>query len=525
MATYTIRASTAISGPDAFRDNSGSNITFATAVGLLDDGSDTTWVDHRNTFGGGGSVPQVAKGYANLSAPTITSGEYVARVSSFTRIRYGSRNDYSGVQVYRATDTAPTTSALAYGNNSSWRTVEVATQSVGWTVSECSSLRIFWQDYLASTITDPRFRTSEIGAYIYTIARGSATSANTTMTTSSYPTVPVTVTATLDWEVETADWQHLRDVRYEVQIESGGTGAGTGTIVSTANGIVTFQNTGSNSTTVNVTMPDALSNGSYKIYVRALRYREDGSTATDTTSAWSSAYTLTMNAPSPNTPTFTVTNDTANDRIAIAVTPVTTSGWSNPKIDVDRSVDGGTTWRNIATGVAGTFGSATTIYDYTFKKGITLKYRARVVATNATPITNASAYATAISTIYNAIMWALKSPTDSSYNVLNLNVVGQPQETLLDEVGVFRPLASRYPTVVSGELGGWDGSLEITLTTANEWESLRQLIERQEVLLLESVFGWSKYIRIVGGINVTMSGTPTVPVRRISFSYVETEGA
>jgi hypothetical protein len=117
--------------------------------------------------------------------------------------------------------------------------------------------------------------------------------------------------------------------------------------------------------------------------------------------------------------------------------------------------------------------------------------------------------------------WAIKSPTTPALNVNAVEVVDTPTEELTEDLGVFRPLDRRYPVVVAGQLGGYDGTLCIYTTTSAEWTAIRGLLESQQVLYLESGFGWSKYIRLVSGARVEIMGTTNAPRRKIEVSYVE----
>jgi hypothetical protein len=138
-------------------------------------------------------------------------------------------------------------------------------------------------------------------------------------------------------------------------------------------------------------------------------------------------------------------------------------------------------------------------------------------------VTNTSAWSSTASSTITAADWNLKCPENSTINVIGINVTGEPSETITEDMGVFRALDRQYPVVVSGQLSGWDGDLTINTTTSADWTATRTLIEAQKVLLLESPFGWSKYIRIINGASAAMMGTNTQPRRVITLQYVQVD--
>lgn len=161
-------------------------------------------------------------------------------------------------------------------------------------------------------------------------------------------------------------------------------------------------------------------------------------------------------------------------------------------------------------------------YDYESPRGVTVWHRARISATlNGAPIT--SGPSGLLSSLLSADGWNLKVPETSALNVINTSVVGTISENINEDLGVFRPLDRRFPVIDAGTMTGWDGELRLNTSTASEWSAIQDVIEAQKVLLLESPFGWSKYIRIVNGAKVSTLGTPTAPFRSVTMSYVETD--
>lgn len=456
-----------------------------------------------------------------LTAPAIASDEFICRVGHSLRWKGGGNNKVVGVMTYRASDPVPAGyPALTTDGRTTITTTEIGYSMVSWSLADAAALRFAWYDTTTSALSSTTY---ELFATLYTLKRSTAVPTATTMTSSAFPAVPVNVTNVIDWEAGTPDWYGLRKITVEIRVEaSSSTGAGTTPALSV--GTVDYNALASGTDSITVAGSTAIANGSYKVYARATRHREnETSVATDQIGAWSSAVTLTMNAPLPVTPTITASVNQSIDRVTLNVTPVASSGYSTPLIDLERSDDGGTTWAAVRNGtdIAGTFGTPTALYDDEAPRVITVRYRARVSATYTGGVVNTGAWSTSATAVVTADEWQLKCPQDPSINIYNVRVITNPTEDITEDLGVFRPLDRRYPIVVAGKLGGWDGSFTIATITADEWDAVRAVVEAQKVLLLQSPFGWEKYVRIVGGARTIIMGTPTVPRRQVSFDYVE----
>lgn len=490
----------------------------ASLLASMNDNSDGTY-----GFNSGNSG--LAKVGFNLAAPSVPSTEFVARIGQSMRWKGDTAGLYGvGVQVARSTDGTPTvTTTLVPNNSAAFTTTEIAQALVTWSNAECNSLRLWWADYRFNTVVN-QTNTADIWATVYSIAPGTASPSTYTSAVST-PVVPVALSVVVGWEASVSS-ANLLKVLTEIRIESGGTGVGTGTLVATGNATTTLTATaGTQTPSVNVTASNALPNGTYKVYARNYRYRDNGTAnVADQYGAWSAAGTITQSAPIPTAPTVTTTTDQVNDRIAVGVSPVSTAGFSSPTIDIQRSDDGGTTWNAVrfATGISGTFGSVTNIYDHEAPRATAVQYRARVSATN-TGVIYTSNWTTVYSvTSITADTWNLKCPENPTLNFVDVTVTGETPEDINEDMGVFRPIGATYATVVSGTLSGWDGNLTIRTLNSAEWEKLKGLLTAQKVLMLETPYGVERYIRIVGGAKTIQQGTPTSPRRVVGLSYVET---
>lgn len=515
MTTYVIR-------PTTYLVNTGglSSASNATILAALNDNSDATTITT--------NVASAVYSYNNLfglATPSIASTEFPVRVGGAMRYSGGSPSFALAAAIYKSGETW-SASNIALTGSGTLVTSEPYLRVVRYTNAECAGLQFNIAPQRSSGSTQATI--ADIWANVYTISKATAAVSPVTMTTSAYAVIPVTATIAMDWEATASD-ANLRRVIYEVRVESGGSGVGTGTLRELTGTRVSAPFAGGGSITINITLQNALANGTYNVYARAVRFREnqsdaDAYAATDQTSAWVST-TLTMNNPLPTAPGLTAIVDQTFDRIAVGVTPVATSGHTSPKIDIERSDDAGVTYTPVrgATGLAGTFGTTTTVYDYECSRANNLvQYRARVNTTYTGGITLTSNWTTQAASAINAPDWNIKCPENFALNLLDAQIIDKPTEELTEDIGVFRTLDRRFPVTVSGVLGGWDGELNIVASSAAEWASLKALLEAQKVLLLESPFGWSKYIRITSGAKVRLEGSATAPRRYVDVSYVET---
>lgn len=526
MATIIIRPTSFVGGTQ-YTSYTGptSNADFASKLG---DNSDLTFSSLAT--GAGGQY----RTQFGLGTPTIASGDFVARVGHSIRWKGGGDNglgspatEYLGTLTYRSIDTTPSSTPTFYPDGRATATsTEVGVLPVTWSNTDCNNLRILLNNNRQNAAYLNTTTHYDIWATLYTLATPTCTvGAQTFNNGTTKPNITVSVTGTIGWEASAADSTNLRKITTEIRIESGGSGVGTGTLVATGSIDTTYTATATQS--ISVPTNADIANGTYNIYARGSRWRESQTTQlSDQFGSWSAAATLTMSNPVPTAPTVTLTTDQTNDLITIAVTPIATAGFSSPIIQIQRSADGGTTWTTIrGSGVSGTFGSATNILDYESPRNTTVSYRARINATYTGGYVASGAYTTSSTTSININQdWNIKVPTSPSLNILDANIIDKPQDTINEDLGVFRPIDRRYPIVVAGSLTGWDGSLTIITTTAAQWTALKSVLECQAVLYLEGPFiGAGKYIRIISGARVELMGTLSAPLRRISVEYVEVQ--
>lgn len=273
--------------------------------------------------------------------------------------------------------------------------------------------------------------------------------------------------------------------------------------------------------------------------VGAVLSTSDGSTATSSTSAWTD-YTCTATAPASAAyaaPKVTIASaggaaelhyvDQADLHVGSGTT-WTPGGALAFTVQIQRSEDGGTTWTTIQ-GAADADILAdphtVSIYDYLVTRGISAKYRARATLTDALGVTQTSAWSsTASVSTTNDSTWWLKAVDDHTLNGGSINVLAQLDESTAADVGVFRPLDASVAVVVSGAVGGTDGSYKIHAPTETVWTStLRALYRYTGTLLVQDPLGRQKYVRWVdrSGAQSYSGGNAR---RELTLGYVEVDG-
>jgi hypothetical protein len=125
-----------------------------------------------------------------------------------------------------------------------------------------------------------------------------------------------------------------------------------------------------------------------------------------------------------------------------------------------------------------------------------------------------------------ATRWEIRS-IDNPTTIYDFDVRVTGQDfTQQEGLTVNRTLSSSYPIVLTGELYGEDGTLQVMTTTAQEWTDVNALTDVQGPLVLTSPFlnsdGTNKrwLIRITDR-SWTPANTIGSPINRATLSYVE----
>lgn len=91
--------------------------------------------------------------------------------------------------------------------------------------------------------------------------------------------------------------------------------------------------------------------------------------------------------------------------------------------------------------------------------------------------------------------WWLKDVKAPALN-REIDVLGPLRSERRESQGVFRTLGRDRPVVVSGPLTGEEGELVVDFVDQAEYDDFEALRETQRVLLLQSPFGDSYYVRL-----------------------------
>jgi hypothetical protein len=214
-------------------------------------------------------------------------------------------------------------------------------------------------------------------------------------------------------------------------------------------------------------------------------------------------------------------------------------GLSSAELILQRSSDAGGTWETVRPNVADTLGltggtsvtmagQSATVYDYEAPRSGSLLYRAverTVITSSSNPILSAYSANTTVTPVNDASWW-MKAPLDPTINTGGPGVLrvvkGSLAFSIEEDLGTFRPLGRRNAVVVAGDLGGEDGSLQLTTLGAAEWAELLAVLTHQEPLLLQDPDGSQKYVRINASREWRRDAGATAR-RTVTVPYVEVD--
>lgn len=259
-----------------------------------------------------------------------------------------------------------------------------------------------------------------------------------------------------------------------------------------------------------------------------------GSDVTETGAAWTSA---SIAATPPSTATQVQVGveivSAASAEIhyidKVALHNGSTAYWSpgglyaDQTILLERSTDDGVTWETLDEVDAGTARQTAAIDDYTAEREKTNIYRARVIGRNGASAVASPYSANGAAWVPNDEKWWIKAPDSPTLNVGGARVLGGGpiQQTREAAQGVFRPLGRERAVVVTSEVYGYDGTYDVLAVGDDEWATLEALLlDYTGDLVVQSPFGETRTVRVVSR-SVAVDGTPTLPRRTISVSYVE----
>lgn len=227
----------------------------------------------------------------------------------------------------------------------------------------------------------------------------------------------------------------------------------------------------------------ALANATYRSYVRTAQTVN----GVLLWSAWAFSQFI-LNVAVPNAPTLAVTAASSNGRNSALITP-SGAGTTTDRVELQRSVDGGTTWLPVRNTQRddGTFDTtaATTILDYEAPNGTLCSYRARSLH-NYSGIYAAGAWSTTATATWSATDWWIKHPNIPALNLrLTKAMFSYANVERVARQTAFQPLGAALPVVVSDTRGGATGSVVLQLATLAEQNALDALLDTVGALLLQ----------------------------------------
>lgn len=503
MAVTTLRPNGTISGSG--------NVTLtsaASAHAATNDDSDSSYFRKSNSISGTASIVLA------FGTTTITSSQLLRRF----RVRTRAQTPSSAGKV----NIAPGTLALGFysyfwpalalrGANSTaeytgaWQTPN-AFISGSELQSAVNNLRVQVTEYKDSTDR----------AYIYELYIDLDIATASTVSVSA-PTGTITTTAqpTVEWSVTDPDGDAFQLYQVRIFTDAQYTAAGFDPATSTA----TYDSGAVAGTDLALTVPDYLTNDTYRAYVRSAKY-------VNSSALWSAyAYsTFTISLSPPTAPTITTSYDAIENAVTLTATGAAAVGFDSQVFELQRSDDLGTTWSTVryADELAPNASYIATIIDHEAARGVTVEYRARAIGYLGDDVQVSAWGATATRATTNNGTWILKTVARSPLVVAGARVIGPDKFEIQEQLGTFRPLGRTYPVVVSQAIGGQDGTLRVVTLSTAEYATLQPMIVYRGTLLVQDPFGEQRFIRVIKR-TIDRSGAATNPRHDIELAYLEVE--
>lgn len=261
----------------------------------------------------------------------------------------------------------------------------------------------------------------------------------------------------------------------------------------------------------------SLADDTYRAYVRVAQTVNGVSHW----SAWAfSGFVIDVDLPAA--PTFTATADSANARNVLVVDDNAGTATTDA-FEIQRSLDGGTTWETVRQLEAGEIAAPgpVTVYDYEAPNGVETDYRARALHDYS------GLYATSDwvtdSATWTDSSWWLKHPHRPDLNA-SVNIHSFPEVQRTGRQGVFHPLGAADVTVVSDTRGPATGTVALRTDTTPERDALDALLGTVGTLLLQARAGEddtsNRYIRVTGHTRTRVADKAFVAEKVEALEFV-----
>lgn len=222
---------------------------------------------------------------------------------------------------------------------------------------------------------------------------------------------------------------------------------------------------------------DAVLDGTYRAYVRVA-----AGNSPDHKSDWTYG-AFVVDAPNPGVPSMVLTAVPVSGAVSIALDDSSGDVVTN-LFELERSDDGGVTWNDVRTrdgdGMVTPSGGLATVMDYEAKNGVEATYRVRAFNA-ATPSYSVWVEGTVT---WSSDDWWLKHSSRPSLN-RRLRMRSYPGSSTEANQGVFRPLGSSVPVVVSDVRGPTTGEIVVWTESLAEREALELALSAQAPMLLQ----------------------------------------
>lgn len=187
-----------------------------------------------------------------------------------------------------------------------------------------------------------------------------------------------------------------------------------------------------------------------------------------------------------------------------AVAPTYSDGGpaTTDRLELQRSIDGGTTWLPVRNsygndGIVNVTGA--TIYDYEAPNGTAASYRIRALHSYS-GVYAASDWSASASATWSSTDWWLKHPNLPALNLqLTTAMLSYADVQHAARMGVFQPLGATLPVVVSDTRAGATGTVVFLLSTAVLQNALDAILDAADTLFLQGPLAEGqpdRYVRI-----------------------------
>lgn len=417
-------------------------------------------------------------GLGNLTLP---AGAVIKTVAIRLRTAYTvSQPSYAPISVFLYFD-GSSTADVTGGISSNWATPTTVTfatfSAAGITDAQLDGATL---SVLCSTASAPRAYEAYVDVTYVEQPTLTVDAPTSTVEDTNLPTV--TWTATLDSDGG-AQFVYEVKVYTDAQYGAGGFDPDTSTPTAGTTPTPTLTAEGTYGAATSWQVDTILADDTYRAYVRVGQ-------AVNGVLHWSDWENteFTVDVALPAAPDLTATADNTNGRITLVID--TNSGdATTDAFEVQRSLDGGTTWGTVRQLTAGQFdatGAPWTLYDYEAPNGTTMHYRARALH-DYSGVDAASDW-TSDTEAWTSISWWVKHPHQPALNTA-VTVRSLPSKSRPARQGVFQALGSTSVVVVSDTRAPASGQVTLRSLTTDAQDALDTLLDLTAILLLQGPDG------------------------------------